>query len=65
MSLAVVILTYNEERHIARALASIAGIATEVFVVDSFSTDRTVELARTHGAAVLQNKFVNQAKQFQ
>lgn len=65
MSLAVVILTYNEERHIARALASIAGIATEVFVVDSFSTDRTVELARTHGATVLQNKFVNQARQFQ
>ncbi|MFB9265482.1 glycosyltransferase family 2 protein [Bradyrhizobium erythrophlei] len=65
MSLAVIILTYNEERHILRVLASIAGIATEVFVIDSFSSDRTVELARTHGATVLQNKFVNYAKQFQ
>ncbi|OAF02726.1 glycosyl transferase [Bradyrhizobium centrolobii] len=65
MSLAAIILTYNEERHISRALASIAGIATEVFVVDSFSSDRTVELARAQGATVLQNKFVNYAKQFQ
>ena len=65
MSLAVVILTHNEERHIARALASVAAIATEVFVVDSFSTDRTVELARAQGATVLQNKFINYAKQFQ
>ena len=65
MTLAVVILTHNEERHIARALASVAGIATEVFVVDSFSTDRTMELAQAHGAKVLQNKFINYAKQFQ
>ncbi len=65
MSLAVIILTFNEERHISRALASVGGVATEVFVVDSFSTDRTVELARAHGATVLQNRFVNQAKQFQ
>ncbi len=65
MTLAVVILTHNEERHISRALASVAGIATEVFVVDSFSTDRTVELARAQGATVQQNKFVNYARQFQ
>jgi glycosyltransferase involved in cell wall biosynthesis len=65
MSLAVVILTYNEERHIARALDSVASIATEKFVIDSFSTDRTVELAKAHGATVLQNKFINYAKQFQ
>ncbi|MES2194875.1 MAG: glycosyltransferase family 2 protein [Pseudomonadota bacterium] len=65
MTLAVVILTHNEERHIARALASVAGIATEVFVVDSFSSDRTVELARAHNATVLENKFINYARQFQ
>jgi glycosyltransferase involved in cell wall biosynthesis len=65
MTLAVVILTHNEERHIARALASVAGIATETFVIDSFSTDRTVELAKANGATVLQNKFINYARQFQ
>ena len=65
MSLAVIILTLNEERHIARALNSVASLASELFVVDSFSTDRTVELAREQGATVVQNPFVNHAKQFQ
>jgi glycosyltransferase involved in cell wall biosynthesis len=65
MSLAVIILTLNEERHIARAISSVAGVASELFVVDSFSTDRTVELAREHGATVVQHAFVNHAKQFQ
>jgi glycosyltransferase involved in cell wall biosynthesis len=64
-SLAVVILTHNEERHITRALESITPIANEVFVVDSYSVDRTSEIATAHGAVVLQNKFVNYAKQFQ
>lgn len=64
-TLAVVILTYNEERHLARALECISTLAQEVFIVDSYSTDRTVEIARAFGANVLQNKFVNYAKQFQ
>ncbi len=65
MSLAVIILTLNEERHVARALASVAGVASELFVVDSFSTDRTVEVAQAHGATVVQHPFVNHATQFQ
>lgn len=63
--LSVLILTYNEELHIARAIGSIAAFADKVFVIDSFSTDQTVEIARTLGATVLQNPFVNQARQFQ
>jgi glycosyltransferase involved in cell wall biosynthesis len=65
MSLAVVILTHNEEIHLARALRSIEACADEVFVIDSFSSDRTVEIARVHRAIVLQNRFINQARQFQ
>jgi glycosyltransferase involved in cell wall biosynthesis len=65
MSLAIVILTLNEERHIARALNSVKNLASQLFVVDSFSSDRTVELAREHGATVVQNPFINHAKQFQ
>jgi glycosyltransferase involved in cell wall biosynthesis len=65
MSLAVIVLTHNEERHISRALEAVADIASEIFVVDSHSTDRTLELARAHGAMVLQNKFVSHARQFQ
>lgn len=63
--LGVIILTLNEEKHIGRALQSIAGMAKEIVVVDSFSTDRTVEIAQRYGAVVLQHQFVNQAKQFQ
>jgi glycosyltransferase involved in cell wall biosynthesis len=63
--LAVIILTYNESIHLERALRHIKHLAQEIFVVDSFSTDNTVEIARSHGAVVLQNRFVNQAKQFQ
>lgn len=64
-SVTVVILTYNEQLHIARAMESVASFAASVVVVDSFSSDRTVEIARSKGAIVLQNKFVNQARQFQ
>ena len=63
--LTVVILTYNEERHIVRSLSSIAGLGAKIVVVDSYSTDRTVELARSLGAEVFQNTFVNQSVQFQ
>lgn len=63
MSVAVVILAFNEELHLERALESIAGFACEVFVIDSGSTDATVGIARAHGAQVLEHAFENQARQ--
>ncbi len=48
--------TRNEERNLAECLASLA-FADEVVVVDSESTDRTVEVARAHGARVLVRRF--------
>lgn len=60
---AVVILTYNEELNIAQALGSIKGWADEVFVLDSFSTDRTVDIASEYECSIVQNKFENYAKQ--
>jgi glycosyltransferase involved in cell wall biosynthesis len=62
--LAVVILTLNEEIHIARAIKSVQSVAREIFVIDSYSTDRTVDIARQLGAMVLQNKFLSHSKQF-
>ncbi|AOR78645.1 glycosyl transferase [Novosphingobium resinovorum] len=59
-----VILTYNEETHIERAIASVRGVADDILVIDSFSTDRTVTLAQAAGARVLQHAFVNHAAQF-
>jgi glycosyltransferase involved in cell wall biosynthesis len=64
-NIAVVILTYNEALHIERLLRQLKGLAREIIVVDSYSTDSTVEIAEAYGATVLRNKFVNQAKQFQ
>ena len=65
MTIAVVILTYNEGVHLERALASVRSFATQIWIIDSFSTDDTIAIAIAHGASVLQNKFVNHAKQFQ
>lgn len=64
MTLTIVILTKNEERHIERALASVSEIADRCLVIDSGSTDRTVELAEQAGANVLLNPFVTHSQQF-
>jgi glycosyltransferase involved in cell wall biosynthesis len=63
--ISVIILTKNEALHLARALDSVSRIATDVFVVDSYSTDETMEIAKQKGATVLTNKFINYATQFQ
>lgn len=62
-TLAVIILTYNEEPNLGQALASVAGWATETFILDSLSTDRTVEIAQNYGCTVAYNKFENYARQ--
>ena len=62
--LSVIILTYNEEIHIGRLLENIAGFADEVFIVDSYSTDKTLEIAEKYGAKIIQHPFENQAQQF-
>ncbi len=56
-SLSAVIITFNEEKNIARCIHSLKDIADEVVVVDSFSTDNTVEICRQHGAKVIQRKW--------
>jgi glycosyltransferase involved in cell wall biosynthesis len=64
LDLTVIILTFNEEMHIERALKSVAHICENIIIVDSGSSDRTVELAENFGAKVLENPFINQAEQF-
>ena len=63
--LAVVILAYNEAAHIERAVRSLRALGAAAFVIDSFSTDGTPELARAAGATVVQHRFVNYAQQYQ
>jgi glycosyltransferase involved in cell wall biosynthesis len=63
VALSVCIITYNEEAHIARTLDSVKGIADEMIVVDSGSTDKTVELARARGAKVFVEEWRGFSKQ--
>jgi glycosyltransferase involved in cell wall biosynthesis len=60
----VVVLTFNEERNIEACLASVSEWAAAVVVVDSGSTDRTLDLARQHGAHVLVHPFESHARQW-
>lgn len=57
MKLTVIILTYNEEQHLARCLESASQLTPNIVVVDCFSTDRTVEIAQSFGATVLQRAW--------
>jgi glycosyltransferase involved in cell wall biosynthesis len=61
--LSVIILTYNEELHIERSIASVKPFARHIFVIDSYSTDSTVAQAEKLGAQVYQNKWTNHAIQ--
>jgi len=63
-NISIIILTYNEEQHLTRCINSVKEFANEIIVVDSYSTDRTIEMAQQLGAKTYQNKFVNQAIQF-
>lgn len=63
MQLSVAIITYNEEKNIGRCLASLAGIADEIVVVDSNSADNTGAIAERYGAKVIQKAFAGYAAQ--
>lgn len=51
------ILAFNEERHIGACLESLREVADEIIVVDSGSTDRTVEICNDFGCKVRTRKF--------
>jgi len=61
--ISAVIITKNEERNIGRCLDSLQGVADEVLVVDSFSTDGTQEICLSKGARVLEHPFEGHIEQ--
>lgn len=63
MLLSAVIITYNEEQNIGRCLQSLVGIADEIIVVDSASTDHTCSIAEQFGAQIIQHPFEGFAAQ--
>src|SRR5690606_19771879 len=64
VSISAIVLTYNEELHLDRCLKSLQEIGAKIFIVDSYSTDNTEEIAKKYGASFLQNKWKNYATQF-
>jgi glycosyltransferase involved in cell wall biosynthesis len=62
--LSVIILTFNEEKHIGRCIESLLPVTNQIFIVDSGSTDQTVAVAERLGAVVVKNPWVTYAQQF-
>ena len=58
-----IILTKNEEENLPECILSIQDWVKRIVVVDSFSTDETVEIAKGMGAEVIQHEFIHQAQQ--
>lgn len=59
------IITYNEERNIERCLNSLIGIADEIVIVDSMSTDATLEICERYGCKITQRPFSGYGSQRQ
>ncbi len=63
MQLSVIILTYNEALNLSTCLASLKSLDAEIFIVDSGSSDQTVEIAKQANCQVFFHPFANHAKQ--
>jgi glycosyltransferase involved in cell wall biosynthesis len=61
--ISAVVITYNEEKNIARCLQSLQGVADELIVVDSGSTDKTEEICRQFGAKFIYHPFEGHIQQ--
>ena len=57
LPVSVIVLTFNEEKHIARCLESVRNIVSEIFLVDCYSKDRTKEIAESLGATVFEREW--------
>lgn len=62
-TLSLVIIAFNEEAHIGACIRSVGSLADEILVVDSGSTDQTVEMAQSLGARVLHRPFTTHIEQ--
>lgn len=51
------IITFNEERNIGRCIDALLSVSDEIIVLDSFSSDRTVEICKERGVKVVQRKW--------
>jgi glycosyltransferase involved in cell wall biosynthesis len=61
--LSAAIITFNEEDNIARCIGSLQKVVDEIVILDSFSTDKTMEIALSMGARVEQRQFAGYIEQ--
>ncbi len=61
--ISVVIITFNEEKNLARCLKSAQAVADEIIVVDSYSTDNTQAVAKQYNAKLIQHEFAGYGQQ--
>ena len=63
IKLSVVIITYNEEKNIERCLISVKAIADEIVVIDSGSSDNTVQICKAYGDVVISHEWLGYSEQ--
>jgi glycosyltransferase involved in cell wall biosynthesis len=63
-NLSIIILTHNEAVNIEKCLHSAKKLTNNIYIIDSFSDDLTLEICKKYQVTILQNQFVNQGIQF-
>tara|TARA_A100001015_G_scaffold192929_1_gene215011 strand:+ start:1139 stop:1969 length:831 start_codon:yes stop_codon:yes gene_type:complete len=63
-NLDIIILTYNEEVNIQKCLESAKNLSNNIHVVDSYSTDNTLDICSKYDVQIHKNEFINQGIQF-
>ena len=62
-NLTIIVLTYNEENRIKKVLNSIKDVTKDIFVVDSYSKDNTVNILKEYEINYVEHPFENYSKQ--
>jgi glycosyltransferase involved in cell wall biosynthesis len=64
LPVSAIVLTLNEEKNLQSCLASIKDYLEEIIIIDSFSTDNTLDIAKKYSHKIYQRKWINYSKQF-
>lgn len=63
MEISGLVITFNEEKNIGKCIDALSKVCNEIIIVDSFSKDRTVEIAKEKGAIVIEQAFLGDGPQ--
>jgi glycosyltransferase involved in cell wall biosynthesis len=63
-NITALIITLNEEMHLERCINNIKDLVSDIVIIDSFSNDKTIQIAAKLNIKLIQNKFINHAQQF-